>query len=139
LRRVYRSPHQRLRQGRKYEGVTIFAGKAWGCRFFEDERCISPHWDKEVTMAQEGPPQERMERIAQALQPRFDAARFKLARQFAQAEEGRLIEQTEGLVFEELNRLKTSTQEVGLQQRIDEAEGAFSPSGPARKAARQRD
>jgi hypothetical protein len=103
-----------------------------------DKRCVSLPWDKEVAMAQEGPPQERMERIAQALQPRFDEARWKLARQFAQAEEGQLIEQTEGLVFAELNRLKTSAQEVGLQQRIEEAEGAFSPSGPAGKAARQR-
>ncbi|MGB7547925.1 MAG: hypothetical protein WBM14_09255 [Terracidiphilus sp.] len=90
-------------------------------------------------MAQEGRPSERMERIAKALQPRFDEARFKLAQQFAQAQEGRLIEQTEGRVFEELNRLKTRAQEVGLQERIDEAEAAFSPSSPAGKAPRQRD
>jgi hypothetical protein len=83
-------------------------------------------------MAQDEPQQrERMERIAKALKPRFDEARLKLAKQFAQAQDGRLIEQTEMHIFEELNRLKTTTQEVGLQERIQEAEAAFSPSGQA--------
>jgi hypothetical protein len=86
-------------------------------------------------MAQEEPRQkERVERIAEALRARFDEARLKLAGQFAQAEDGRLIEQTEMAVFEELNRLKTTTQEVGLQERIQEAEAAFSPSGQAGKS-----
>jgi hypothetical protein len=86
-------------------------------------------------MAQDEPAPERVERIAQALQPHFDQARYKLARQFAQAHHGHLIEQTENEVFTELNRLKTTSQEVGLQQRIDEAEAAFSPSGPPGQAA----
>lgn len=86
-------------------------------------------------MAQDEPQERaRMERIAEALKPRFDAARLKLARQFAQAQDGHLIEQTEMQVFEELNRLKTTTQEVGLRERIQEAEAAFSPSGPAGKS-----
>ena len=85
-------------------------------------------------MAQDEPQQrERMERIAKALKPRFDEARLKLAKQFAQAQDGHLVEQTEMHVFEELNRLKTATQEVGLQERIQEAEAAFSPSGQAGK------
>ena len=79
---------------------------------------------------------ERIERIAKALEPRFDEARMKLARQFAQAEDGRLIEQTEMSVFNELNRLKTASQEVGLQERIAEAEAAFSPRGQAGKSLR---
>lgn len=82
-------------------------------------------------MAQDEPQQrERMERIAEALKPRFDEARLKLARQFAQAQHGHLIEQTEMQVFEELNRLKTTTQEVGLRERVQEVEAAFSPSSP---------
>ena len=86
-------------------------------------------------MAQDEPrQQERIERIAKALKPRFDEVRLKLAKQFAQAQEGWLIEQTEMAVFEELNRLKTTTQEVGLQDRIQEAEAAFSPSGQAGKS-----
>lgn len=86
-------------------------------------------------MAQDEPQQrQRMERIAEALKPRFDEARLKLARQFAQAQEGHLVEETEMQVFEELNRLKTATQEVGLQERIQEAEAAFSPSGQTGKS-----
>ena len=89
-------------------------------------------------MAQDGPQTpERMERIAQALAPHFEQARLKLAGQMAQAQEGRLIEQTEMLIFEELNRLKTTAQEVGLQERVRETEEAFSPSGPAAKDAQQ--
>jgi hypothetical protein len=38
-------------------------------------------------------------------------------------------------IFEELNRLKSKSQEVGLQQRIEAAEAAFSPSGQARPPA----
>ena len=89
-------------------------------------------------MAQDGPqPQERIGRIAQALAPHFDQARLKLAAQIAQAQEGHLVEQTEMTIFEELNRLKTRAQEVGLQARIVEVEEAFSPSGPAAEAAQQ--
>jgi hypothetical protein len=91
----------------------------------------------EATMGQDERVQkERIERIAKALQPRFDEARLKLARQFAQAEDGWLIEQTEMLVFDELNRLKTATQEVGLQERIQEADAAFFPCGQAGKSPR---
>ncbi len=86
-------------------------------------------------MAQDEPAAQRVERIAQALQPQFDQARYKLARQFAQARDGHLIEQTENEVFAELNRLKTSSQEVGLQERLQEAEAAFFPSCPPGQAA----
>lgn len=88
-------------------------------------------------MAQEGLQKqtpERIGRIAQALVPHFDQARMKLARQIAGAQEGQLVEQTEMVIFEELNRLKTTAQEVGLQERVREAEEAFSPSGPTAKA-----
>jgi len=89
-------------------------------------------------MAQDGPQtQDRVEQIARALAPHFDRARRKLAGQIAQAQDGHLIEQTEMLIFEELNRLKTTAQEVGMQARVEEAEAAFSPSGPAAKAPPQ--
>jgi len=88
-------------------------------------------------MAQDESTSQRAERIAKALESHFDEARHQLARQFALAQDGWLIEQTEMPIFEELNRLKTKAQEIGLQERIKEAEAAFSPSGPTRKAARQ--
>ena len=80
-------------------------------------------------MAQDEQQQKRVERIAKALEPHFDESRFTLAQRIAQAEDGWLIEQTEMPIFEELNRLKTKTQQVGLQERIRTAESAFSPSG----------
>jgi len=83
---------------------------------------------KQVQEQKQKQAQDRAARIAESLRPSFDAARLKLARQFAEAEEGRLIEQTERVVFESLNGLKTTTQEVGLQERIGESEAAFSPS-----------
>lgn len=94
--------------------------------------------DTDTTMMTQAQLEEkaRAERIAEALRPSFDAARLKLAERFAQAEEGRLIEQTERAVFESLNRLKTTTQEVGIQQRIADAESAFSPSGASGKGPR---
>ena len=82
-------------------------------------------------MAQDEQQQERVERIAKALGPHFDETRFRLARRIAEAEDGWLVEQTEMPIFEELNRLKSKSQEVGLQERIQEAEAAFSPSGQA--------
>ena len=51
--------------------------------------------------------QARTQRIAQALAPHFDQARLRLAAQIAGAQEGHLIEQTEMLIFDELNRLKS--------------------------------
>ena len=91
-------------------------------------------------MAQDGPQQaKRVERIAKALAAQFDQTRLRIARQIAQAQEGHLIEQTEMTIFEELNRLKTRSQEVGLQERIQEAQEAFSPSGQAREMAEQGD
>ena len=78
--------------------------------------------------------QERVERIAKALAPHFEQTRFTLAKRIAQAEDGRLVEQTEMPIFEELNRLRTKSQEVGLQERIQAAEAAFSPSGQAGRA-----
>jgi predicted molibdopterin-dependent oxidoreductase YjgC len=86
-------------------------------------------------MAQDEQQQERIERIAQVLEPHFDQTRLRLAQRIAQAEDGRLVEQTEMPIFEELNRLKSKSQEVGLQQRIEAAEAAFSPSGQARPPA----
>ena len=80
-------------------------------------------------MAQDEQQQKRVERIAKALEPHFDESRFTLAQRIAQAEDGWLIEQTERPIFEELNRLKTKTQEVGLQERIRATKSAFSPSG----------
>jgi len=85
-------------------------------------------------MAQDEQQQERVERIAKALEPHFDQSRFMLAKRIAQAEDGWLIEQTEMPIFEELNRLKTKSQEVGLQERIRATEAAFSPSGQTRQA-----
>ena len=85
-------------------------------------------------MTQDGSMQNRVERVAQSLAPQFDAVRLKLARAIAAAEDGRLIEQTERIIFAELNRLKTTTQEVGLQERVDEAEAVFSPSGASAEA-----
>ena len=85
-------------------------------------------------MAQDEQQQERVERIAKALEPHFDQSRFMLATGIAQAEDGRLVEQTEMPILEELNRLKTKSQEVGLQERIQAAEAAFSPSGQAGEA-----
>lgn len=82
-------------------------------------------------MAQDGPQPGRVQRIAEALAPHFECTRLALAEQFAQAPEGRLIDQTEMPVFEALNRLKTRCQEVGIQERIAEAEAAFSPPGQA--------
>ena len=38
-------------------------------------------------------------------------------------------------IFEQMNRLKTKCQQIGLQERIDEAEAAFSPSGQTRKTS----
>jgi len=86
-------------------------------------------------MTQDGSMQNRVERVAQLLTPQFDAALLKLARAIAAAEDGRLVDQTERIIFEELNRLKTTTQEVGLQARVHEAEAAFSPSGAAAEAS----
>lgn len=86
-------------------------------------------------MAQDEQQQERVERIAKALGPDFEQSRYRLAKRIAEAEDGCLVEQTERPVFEELNRLKTKTQEVGLQERIQIAEAAFSPSGQTREAA----
>ncbi len=86
-------------------------------------------------MAQDELQSDRVERIALALSPHFDDTCMALARQIAQAQDGRLIEQTEMLIFEQMNRLKTKCQEVGLQERIDEAEAAFSPSGQTRKTS----
>ena len=85
-------------------------------------------------MAQDEQQQERVERIAKALGPHFDQTRFKLAKRIAEAEDGWLVEQTEMPIFDELNRLKTTSQEVGLQERTEAAEAAFSPSGQARQA-----
>lgn len=85
-------------------------------------------------MAQDEQQQACVERIAKALGPHFDQTRFMLAKRIAQAEDGRLVEQTEMPIFEELNRLKTKSQEVGLQERIQAAEAAFSPSGQAGQA-----
>ncbi len=85
-------------------------------------------------MAQDEQLQERVERIAKALAPHFDQSRLTLAKRIAQAEDGWLIEQTEMPIFEELNRLKTKSQEVGLQERIRVTEAAFSPSGQTRQA-----
>ena len=85
-------------------------------------------------MAQDEQQHERVERIAKALEPHFDQSRFTLAKRVAQAEDGWLIEQTEMPIFEELNRLKTKTQEVGLQERIRTTEVSFSPSGQTRQA-----
>lgn len=76
-----------------------------------------------------------VKQIAQALKPHFDQTRLMLAQQIAQAEDGYLIEQTERPIFEALNRLKTTTQQVSLQERIQVAESAFSPSGQAGKTA----
>jgi hypothetical protein len=53
----------------------------------------------------------------------------------AAAEDGRLIEQTERIIFDDLNRLKSTAQEVGLQERVHQAEAAFSPCGAKAKAA----
>jgi len=83
-------------------------------------------------MAQDEQQQERVERIAKALESHFDESRLTLAKRIAQAEDGGLIEQTEMPIFEELNRLKTKTQQVGVQERIRTAESAFSPSGQTR-------
>ena len=83
-------------------------------------------------MAQDEQQQERVERIAKALQPDFDESRFTRAKRIAQAEDGWLIEQTERPIFEELNRLKTKPQEVGPQERIRATESAFCPSGQTR-------
>ena len=77
----------------------------------------------------------RVERVTQALGPCFDAARLKLAQAIAAAEDGRLIEQTERIIFDELNHLKSTSQEVGLQERVQEAEAAFSPCGAKAKAS----
>ena len=85
-------------------------------------------------MAQDEQQQKRVERIAKVLEPHFDESRFVLAQRIAQAEDGRLVEQTEMPIFEELNRLKTKSQQVGLQERIQAAEAAFSPSGQAGQA-----
>jgi len=81
---------------------------------------------------------ERQERIAEALRPFFDEARLRLAGVAAQARDGQLVEQTEMPIFEELNRLKRQCQEIALQERVTEAEAAFSPSSPPTKAPRQR-
>jgi predicted component of type VI protein secretion system len=86
-------------------------------------------------MTQDGSVQDRVERVAQSLAPSFDAVRLKLARAFAQAEAGQVIEQTERIIFEELNHLKTTSQEVGLQERVHEAQAAFSPSGATGQAS----
>ncbi len=86
-------------------------------------------------MAQDEQQQECFERIAKALEPHFDQTRFTLAKRIAQAEDGRLVEQTEMPIFEELNRLKTKSQQVGLQDRVQAAEATFSPSGQAAEAA----
>jgi len=83
-------------------------------------------------MAQDEQQQERVERIAKALESHFDESRLTLAKRIAQAEDGGLIEQTEMPIFEELNRLKTKPQQVGVQERIRTAESAFSPSGQTR-------
>lgn len=88
-------------------------------------------------MAQDGQTEDRVTRIADALSPKFDAVRWNLAQRIAEAEEGQLIEQTEMDIFEELNRLKSHTQEAGLQARIDEAEADFFPSGQTGEAAEQ--
>lgn len=86
-------------------------------------------------MAQDEQQQESAERIAKALGPHFDETRFRLAQRIAEAEDGWLVEQTEMPIFEELNRLKTKSQEVGLQERVQAAEAAFSPSGQAGQAS----
>lgn len=90
-------------------------------------------------MTQDESMQWRAERVARSLAPGFDAARLKLAWAIAEAEDGRLIEQTERVIFEELNRLKAKSQEVGLQARVHQAEAAFSPSGAAAEASPQGD
>ncbi len=90
-------------------------------------------------MTQDGSMQDRVERMAQALMPQFDEARMKLARALAAAEEGRLIEQSERVIFDELNRLKTTAQEIGLRERVHEVESAFSPGGAPRQALQQGD
>jgi len=86
-------------------------------------------------MTQDESVQDRVERVAQALAPQFDQARMKLARAIAAAESGRLIEQSERVIFDELNRLKSTSQEIGLQERVHEAEAAFSPGGATAQAS----
>ena len=86
-------------------------------------------------MTQDESMQSRVQRMAQSLAPGFDETRLKLARAIAGAEDGRLIEQTERIIFDELNRLKTKSQEAGLQERVVQAEAAFSPCGAATQAS----
>ena len=49
-------------------------------------------------MAQDDPQSARVQRMAEALRPHFDQTRIALTRQIAQAEDGRLIEQTQMLI-----------------------------------------
>jgi hypothetical protein len=86
-------------------------------------------------MTQDGSMQDRVDRVAQLLAGEFDEVRLKLAQAIASAEDGRVIEQTERIIFEDLNRLRTTTQQVGVQERIHEAEAAFSPSGAPSEAS----
>lgn len=86
-------------------------------------------------MTQDESEQDRVDRVAQSLAPKFDQTRMDLAKAIIAAEDGHVIEQTERIIYDQLNRLKTTTQQVGMQERVQEAEAAFFPSCQATKTS----
>lgn len=82
--------------------------------------------------------QELRERLRQQLGPAFEKALDEAVKVYAQARVGRLIDDTEEGWDQVLKRLAEQVQQGGLQQRVEQIEADFSPSGQETQAQKQR-
>lgn len=72
-----------------------------------------------------------VEQFIQRMQIEFEQTMRRVAEAVNQAPDGQWINGSEVQVLEAMTEFRRKTFETALQMRIDEAEGTFSPGGPA--------